>query len=513
MLINHAALAALLFASGATLAQTVKISDGALQGGSEQGVEFFKGIPYAQPPVGDLRWRAPQPVKPWGGVLEAKNYGHDCAQQPFPGDAAPLLNAVTSEDCLVLNVWRPASPAEKALPVMVWIHGGGFVNGGASPAVYDGSEFARQGVIFVSLNYRLGRFGFFAHPALQQDALKGNYGLMDQIAALHWVQRHIADFGGDKNNVTVFGESAGGFSVISLLTTPEAKGLFSKAIIQSGSGRQNITPGLSWQQAQNAGVAFAKRWGIEGEGGQALAALRALPADKLVDGLNMATMNRPDYSGPMIDGRIIRGEPQDTYRSGQFARVPIMIGANDQDIGFAPVVTTLREALAPFDDKRYQTVLPLYQAEGNTPQQVAQTLASDRFMVEPARYVASVFSRAGLPAWHYRFAYVADSMRPEWSGAVHASEIPYVFNTVSARYGQQLSGRDRDMARQVHQYWVNFARAGDPNGEQLPRWLPYQAEKDNLMLFPAGGAADSAQVRDPWEKRLNQVAALADEKS
>jgi para-nitrobenzyl esterase len=215
----------------APAAPTVSVAQGTLVGAEEGAVASFKGIPYAAPPVGDLRWRAPQPVAGWTGPRDATQYGHDCAQAPFPPDAAPIRTQ-PAEDCLYLNVWKPAGAAANArLPVMVWIHGGGFVNGGTSPAVYSGAAFARDGVVLVSLNYRLGRFGFFAHPALKAEGLGGNFGFLDQIAALKWVQANVAAFGGDPANVTVFGESAGGMSMHMLLQSPLARGLFARAII------------------------------------------------------------------------------------------------------------------------------------------------------------------------------------------------------------------------------------------------------------------------------------------
>ena len=217
----------------------VRTTSGVVAGAVANGVVSWKGIPYAAPPVGDLRWRAPQPVAPWTGVRAATEYAHDCMQLPFPSDAAPL-GTPPAEDCLYVNVWAPEKPASAKLPVMFWIHGGGFVNGGSSPSVYDGSAFARRGVVFVSLNHRLGRFGFFAHPALTKESPNdplGNYGYLDQIAALRWVRDNIAAFGGDPGNVTIFGESAGGGSVNTLLVSPLARGLFHKAIVQSGGGR------------------------------------------------------------------------------------------------------------------------------------------------------------------------------------------------------------------------------------------------------------------------------------
>lgn len=232
---------------------------------------------------------------------------------------------------------------------MVWIYGGGFVNGGSSPAVYDGSQFAKQDVILVSFNYRVGRFGFFAHPALTKenpDGVLGNYGFMDQIAALQWVQRNISAFDGDPDNVTLFGESAGGFSVHSMLTSPLAKGLFHKAIIQSGGGRTSIGGGRYLQSpsssglpsAEDVGMAFAAKNQISGTDEKALAALRALPAETVTDGLNMMTMNDPTYSGPFIDGKLVTAEPQDIYRTGEGMNVPLLVGATDMDIGFPPLV-------------------------------------------------------------------------------------------------------------------------------------------------------------------------------
>src|SRR6478736_9648728 len=258
----------------AAFSDQVKVEGGAVKGAVADGVLSFKGIPFAAPPVGDLRWRPPQPVVPWTGVKEVTAYGHDCAQKPVAIDAAPL-GTEPSEDCLVLNVWRPAEKTSAALPVMVWIYGGGFVNGGSSPAVYDGSQFAKHGIVFVSFNYRLGRFGFFAHPALSAEGKGGplgNYGFMDAIAAMKWVKNNVAAFGGDPANVTAFGESAGGMVMHMLLTSPAARGLVHKAIIESGGGRNGIFPARKVQEdtpngptsAESVGIAFAKSVGIEG---------------------------------------------------------------------------------------------------------------------------------------------------------------------------------------------------------------------------------------------------------
>lgn len=251
------------------------VTGGRIVGVERQGVAEFRGIPFAAPPVVAPRWQPPQPVKSWSGVRSARDYSKDCIQEPFPGDAA-ALGVGFSEDCLTINMWKPTNASGK-LPVMVWIYGGG-----SSPAVYAGDAFARQGVVFVSFNYRVGRFGFFVHPALAKDPLRGNYALMDQVAVLKWVQSNIPKFYGDPHNVTVFGESAGGFSVVSLLTTELTRCLFQKAIIESGSGRNNIVPHQSWKQAEKAGVAFATKHGIKGGDANALAALRRIPAAEVV---------------------------------------------------------------------------------------------------------------------------------------------------------------------------------------------------------------------------------------
>jgi para-nitrobenzyl esterase len=508
-----AALAALpVAASAAPFARQVKIDTGVLAGSVSDGVASFKGIPFAAPPVGPLRWRAPQPAAPWTGVRQAVEDGHDCMQNPFPSDAAPL-GTKPDEDCLVVNVWRPAEGSARKLPVMVWIYGGGFVNGGSSPAVYDGSQFAKQGVVLVSFNYRLGRFGFFAHPALtKQDpdhGLLGNYAYMDQIAALKWVQRNISAFGGDPANVTVFGESAGGGSVHMLLTSPMAKGLFAKAIIESGGGRGGLLGSRTVKAAEPTGVALAKANGIEGDGPESLAALRALPADKIVNGLNMASMGGAagTYAGgPLVDGKIVVENPDEAYRAGRNAKVPVMIGANSADIGFA-FAKTMDELFKPFGAGAAKAQAAYDPDKTGNVQATGFKVAMDRTMVEPARFTAAEFARQGLPSYEYRFSYVAASMRSQWPGAPHATEIPYVFDTVAAKYGKDLTPADEATARAANTYWANFAKTGDPNGPGLPQWPRYSPTGDGIMDFTPDGPKGGP---DPWKARLDVTAAAAD---
>lgn len=502
---KHGFVLFLLAASMALWAQ-VKIDSGRLQGVMREGVVAYKGVPYAAAPVGELRWRPPQAPKAWSGVRTASEFGADCMQRPFPGDAAPL-GVKPAEDCLYANVWVPATKSSKKLPVMVWIYGGGFVNGGSSPAVYDGSQFARRGVVFVSFNYRVGRFGFFAHPALTRENPSephGNYGYMDQIAALEWVKRNIGAFGGDAGNVTLFGESAGGGSVLTMMTSPLAKGLIHKAVIESGGGRA----GLMAPSAETAGLAFAKKAGVSGDGPEALAALRQLAADAVVDGLNMATMFTPTYAGPMIDGKVVVETPDVAYGAARGSKIPLIIGANSADIGFS-FARSLDELFAPFGPDRDKAKAAYDPPGTGKLREVGTTLAADQMMVEPSRFMVRTMAALGQPAYEYRFSYVAESMRTQWKGAPHATEIPFVFDTVEARYGKDLTPADKVTAQAANAYWVNFAKTGDPNGRGLPEWPAYRTDRDKLLDFAETGPAAKP---DPWKARLDLVESMVTRK-
>jgi para-nitrobenzyl esterase len=487
-----------------------------LRGISDAGVVAYKGIPYAAPPTGNLRWKAPQPAAHWSGIRTASQFGHDCMQLPFPSDAAPL-GTKPDEDCLVMNVWAPEARTSSKLPVMVWIYGGGYVNGGSSPAVYDGSQFAKQGVIFVSFNYRLGRFGFFAHPALTAEAGSaplGNYAFLDQIAALKWVQHNIAAFGGDPGKVTLFGESAGGGSVLTMMTSPLSRGLFQQAIIESGGGRDGLggMPHLSETangrpSAESSGLAFAQSKGIAGTDAAALDALRKLPADAIVNGLNMASMFQAakTYSGPMIDGKIVLETPQSAFLAGHQMKIPVMIGANSRDIGFS-FAKTMQEAVAPFGANQDSALAAYNPDHSADPRVVGTRVAADRMMIEPARFIAQEVAASGQPAYHYRFSYVAVSMRKQWDGAPHATEIPFVFDTVKSRYETALDPTDEAIAGTTNSYWVSFAKTGDPNGAGRPHWSPYTRQSDIILDFANTGAVAAP---DPWKARLDLTEKLA----
>ncbi|KQN27429.1 carboxylesterase [Sphingomonas sp. Leaf34] len=461
-------LLALACASGAAARsepEIVTIDTGMTRGATADTVLVWKGIPFAAPPVGPFRWRAPQRVAPWAGVRDALAYGHDCMQLPFPSDAAPLGTPPT-EDCLYANVWKPVAGKRK-LPVLVWIYGGGFVNGGSSPPTYAGTELAKQGIIVVSFNYRLGRFGTFAHPQLnaarEDGAPSANFGYMDQVAALRWVQRNIDAFGGDPASVTIVGESAGGISVHALVTSPIAKGLFARAVVQSGGpiALGEATPAA----AEAAGVAFAASKGIAPDDTHALEKLRALSADAVTDGLNLA--NRPKtspvtYSPPIVDGRYAV-DSLVAYRAGVFTKVPMMVGATSDDIGGR-----------------------------NGPMTVG------------AREIAGILAAQNAPVYYYRFSYVATSARTaETKGAAHATDIPFFFDTAAIKYGADTSATDRSASRIASRYLVNFVKTGDPNERRAsksakqPIWPAYDSgAKPMLDLNAAGGASVG---KDPWD--------------
>jgi para-nitrobenzyl esterase len=383
---------------------------------------------------------------------------------------------------------------------MVWVHGGGFVNGGSSPAVYDGSAFARSGVVLVSLNYRLGRFGFFAHPALTAEAAgtsTGNFGFMDQVAALQWVRRNIAAFGGDPANVTLFGESAGGRSVHALLTAPPAKGLFDKAIIMSGGGRATALGLLPLAEAERRGVNFAHKAGVTAEGAAGLAALRALPADRIVDGLDMRAIMGPGaetYAGPMLDGKVLTEEPAKAVVAGRVQRMPMMIGTTGLDgfpigdaeallKGFGPREAAAREAYA-----------------SPTPLLTTWKIMGDRTFTEPARYLARQWTAAGQPAFLYRFGYVVESQREKMPGATHASEIPYAFRTLDARYPGSVTPADQAVSKAFHDHFIAFATSGTPG------YPAYRLSDDKLMHYGLDGPAF---IADPLRQRLDLLCPAA----
>ncbi|WP_328468990.1 carboxylesterase family protein [Actinoplanes sp. NBC_00393] len=486
---------------------------GSVRGVTEAGVQSFKGIPYAAPPVGAYRWRPTQKAKPWPGVRDGSQFGADCAQA---GRGTPPPQGY-SEDCLFVNVWRPSGAKVGAkLPVMVWIHGGGFVAGSGAQPNYSGEAFARQGVALVTINYRLGRFGFFAFPGLTAEhrgEVKGNYGYLDQIAALNWVRRNIAAFGGDPRNVTIFGESAGGVSVHTHLTSPLSRGVFDKAIIQSGGGRDGVLTGRPLRadgadplypvSAETIGVNFAQRYEIEGTGAAALAQLRALDTAQVVDGgqETAGPGGPPTYPGPILDGRLAVETAESAYRAGRQKRAPLMIGTNSADfIGFV-AADSKDELFAQFREHA-AWARAVYDPDGTaTLQQVLMMVGIDRAQAEPARFTANAFARVGAPTYLYRFSYVPTARRDQWvNGVPHAAEIPFVFDTLAAG-GTQPTAQDSAVARLANTYWANFARNGNPNGRTVPQWPRHAVGRDSITDFSPDGTIVAGP--DPRKERLD----------
>jgi para-nitrobenzyl esterase len=490
-------------------ASLVKVEGGAVRGAIAGDILAFKGIPYAAPPVGSLRWRAPQPVAPWPGVRDATAFCNDCMQVPFGGAAGPL-RAKPSEDCLAVNLWRPATiPAGTALPILVWIHGGGGLNGGSSAPVYDGSTFAREGLLFVSLNYRLGRFGFFEHPALTAAAEGpiGNFGYLDQVAALNWVRKNAAAFGGDVNQVTVFGASAGGVAVVHLLTSPAGRGLFHRAIVMSGGGRAPLNFPVLRDTPARLGTAFARGEGIEGSGIEALAALRALPAEKVRGGLNFMTVmmgakGAETYVGPGYDGWTVSADPVVALRHRRAVNVPLMIGTTSQDV--AATFPESRDDPLAFFGAEAEAARAAYDPDKNRkPRELYLAIGEDLTMQEPARFAAKQMAASGNPVWLYRFGYVPESTRPKVAAAAHASDLPFAFDALTPRFGDAVTDRDRAAARAFHGYIAQFAKSGDPNGSGRPAWSRFDPARGELMTF----TADRGPVMeaDPRKVRLDCV--------
>jgi len=496
----------------------VRVDSGQLQGVVDDGVVSYKGIPFAAPPVGELRWRPPQPVAPWTGVRQAAEFGADCMQGRFgppPGPGASPGRA-PSEDCLFLNVWSPASAAPGAkLPVMFWIYGGGFTGGSSSMPGTSGTQFAKQGVVMVAVNYRVGRFGFFAFPALSRerpDETKGNYAYMDQIAALQWVKRNIAAFGGDPNNVTIFGFSAGGVSVHSLIASPMARGLFHKAIVESGGSRDSVLTARPMRadgvdpnypvSAETIGINFARSMGIEGSDEAAMASLRALSADQILRGAPGANARNYETT-PILDGKLVTETAETAYKAKHEPRIPLMLGSNSADTAGNRVRATTKEQLFARFGQWSAQAKAAYDPDGSTDLATLVSRANNDFgQAEPARFAADAFAANGSPVYRYRFSYVQTAMREQMrTGAPHGGEIAFVFGTLTARPGSTLSPEDQAVSRMAQSYWVNFAKTGDPNGTGLPAWPRHDPRKDSIFEFRPDGSAGAGP--DAWKARLD----------
>jgi para-nitrobenzyl esterase len=453
-------------------ARPIGTESGRLQGVARDGVVAYLGVPYAAPPVGELRWRPPQSPPRWQGVRRANRFGDQCMQGQRPGAAASPM----SEDCLYLNVWTPDRRAARKLPVMVWLHGGGFFAGSGSLPLYDGENLARRGVVVVTINYRLGRIGFFAHPALAKDNPAdpiGNYGLLDQIAALKWVRRNVRAFGGDPANVTLFGQSAGGTAVSDLMASPLARGTFDKAIIESGIFS---TPSTTLEEAEAASEAAAKSWGLTDPDA---AALRAVPADEVLGRASGPAAR----AGPMIDGKVLPQDVAAAFEAGDIAHVPLIIGSNSYEAGFF-------RGMANGLSQRFASEWPQIEAvfDGYGTHQTAAIegeLATDMMITAPTWRAARAAARNGLPTYLYYFTYLRPSEQGHLPGPSHIDEVYAVFDHMSLVEKHPDAGTGR-IVDEMESRWVRFARTGRPGDVSSP-WPSVTPESLQLLEFTNDG--------------------------
>ncbi|MCP3733439.1 carboxylesterase family protein [Sphingomonas sp. RP10(2022)] len=485
--------AALLATTAQAQAQQtrVTIDTGALQGARAGDTLVFKGIPYAAPPVGPMRWRPPARPAAWTGTRDATRYGTACPQGPEHKEPWAQVGTM-SEDCLFLNVWRPARAGR--YPVMVFIHGGGFTYGAAGVPLYDGSSLAARGAVIVTINYRLGRLGFFAHPALTRespDGRLGNYAIMDQVAALEWVRRNAAAFGGDAGNVTVFGESAGAGSVQILMDSPVAKGLFHKAISGSGSGSSALFPIRGGAlNAEAVGQLWAASLGLKDATAEQL---RAVP---------LADVVKNGRAFPFIDGKVVVHSPGEPFYARTQMPVPLIIGGNSNESSLGGMTEAAAKALFGAD---FQPLLDGYVAMTGKPAPAAAVdLAEDGGFVLPSFALADQHAAAGHKAFVYYFDQVPVDQRATAAGTDHGGEIEYVFGTRPAEH--RWDARDIAVSKLMGDYWVRFAKTGDPNGGGAPRWPQVTTVPTSYL---AVGATTTVKRLEPVQERA-KAAAMAD---
>jgi len=524
------AVAGLLFCgvANAQLREPIKLDAGSLGNSTESspGIRAFKGIPFAAPPVGALRWREPQPVAKWDGARDASKFGNVCLQPDGSGRGPKGLNIAVgpgsppqSEDCLYLNVWTGAKAANERRPVMVYFFGGAFTEGAGSIPLYDGDALAKKGAVVVTMNYRLGPFGFFTHPALTAESphkASGNYGLADMVASLRWVKSNIAAFGGDPGNVTVFGQSAGAMAIGALTSSPETKGLYQRAIGQSGSW---MGLGPSGAFATRARAEETNKGRADAAGATTLEQLRAMSAADVT-----AKLGGRGPGGMIVDGWIIPEDPSDVFAAGRQNPVDVLVGSNRDDLSFAPQTATPEQfeqgaparwgALAP-------QYLSLYPHSTNEEASKSQADSSNDGAFWHMRLFADDQKKLGRQAWLFYFAQnpPGPAGQPAFPAA-HASELPYVFNNLgkaplfpdpSDPTLAAASAPDRKVADQMSSYWVNFARSGNPNGSGLPTWQEHKiGESDRAMILDADPSSEHLPAKarlELYDKLYAQIRA------
>jgi para-nitrobenzyl esterase len=515
-----AILSVMIVAGNVSAQDRVRIADGMLEGTFDKtsGIRMFKGIPFAAPPVGEWRWRAPQPVKGWQGVRKADQFGAQCMQGRIYGDMGFRANGM-SEDCLYLNVWTRAKSGKERLPVLVYFYGGGFVAGDGSEPRYDGESMAQKGIVALTVNYRLGVFGFLAHPELSQEAPyhgSGNYGLLDQAAALRWVHQNIAAFGGDPKRVTIAGESAGSTSVSAQMASPLSKNLMAGAIGESGSIISTVSA-LPLSQAEANGVKFAETVGANN-----LAALRAMSAEQL---LAATTKPAPVFPDPTIDGYFLPKAPLEIYLAGEQAHVPLLAGSNSAELPYRvilgreePTVENYRKVVQALYNDKTDEVLKLY--PGNTVEEVkdaATDLASDRFIsFSTWKWIDAATATGGRPTYYYLYARPRPPMRPEMGnataglaggvnrspqapaappprGAAHSAEIEYALGNLDSNNVYAWAADDYKVSKVMEEYFANFIKTGNPNGLGLPQWPEFKT--GGRMIIDVETRAEPERVR------------------
>jgi para-nitrobenzyl esterase len=510
---------------GSGLPEQIAVQGGMISGQASGDVVSFKAIPYVKTPVGALRWKPPEPVEAWEGVRQTTEYGAACLQ---PDIGMPMKYFKQSEDCLYLNVWTAAKSAREKRPVMVWIHGGGNVIGSAdlsTPLGQDGAALARQGVVMVSFNYRLGPFGYFAHPLLSKESpqdVSGNYGLLDQIAALKWVKKNIKKFGGDPKNVTIFGESAGGHNVGYLMASPLAKGLFQRGISESGSvyvGVMNRHLREGWygmEPMEKQGERVTKDLGCA-DAPDPIAALRALSAEQVLRGSKPVMMPPGNVFPPAVDGWVLPDDVMTIFDQGKQNKVPLIAGANADEMSIFiptspfPSVDFYRgflkspQGYGKFGDE----VFALYPAK--EPPDILRSfrdVGADSFFVGPTRYLMQAVSKTGGKAYMYHFTMTVLAPMPGL-GAYHSAEIPFVFNDIERVKNTShvpFEPKHQALADTMSTYWVQFATTGNPNKQGLPEWPAYDAVTDQYIelgeVVKAGQGLRKDKL-DLWERFNN----------